>query len=298
MKQVEATGKSVNAAIENGLAMLGLTLCDVDVEILQQKGLFRPAKVRLTVSAEGEETLKNAFTAEVKEAEPAKKEAKPVKKEAPVKQEEKTQNAREDKKRVKEAKPAKAEPVAEKKPCEKAPVEEKKTAQPVSPVEPTRKVKPVSPEQVALAEQYLGKLLSLMKIDAKIETNTADGNINIDIVTADGGVIGHRGEVLDALSVLTKRAVEEGDDKYVHVFVDSNGYRNKREQSLEALANRMAAKCERTGRKVVLEPMSSNHRKIIHATLSNNDKVFTKSEGDEPNRHVVIMLKRRPQIKK
>lgn len=104
--------------------------------------------------------------------------------------------------------------------------------------------------------------------------------------------------MLEALSVLTKRAVEEGEDKYVRVYVDCNGYREKREHSLEALAGRMADKCVRTGRRVVLEPMNSNHRKVIHATLSDNDKVFTRSEGEEPNRRVVIMPKRKPQPKK
>ena len=150
----------------------------------------------------------------------------------------------------------------------------------------------MSDAQVALAKDYLSKLLGLMKIEAEIVVDTSHGSIDVDLVSEDSAVIGHRGEVLDALQILTKRAVEEGEDKFVHVNVDSRNYRVKREQSLVSLANKMAAKCVRTGRKVVLEPMNNTHRKIIHATLSANDKVITKSEGREPNRKVVIIPKR------
>jgi spoIIIJ-associated protein len=131
-----------------------------------------------------------------------------------------------------------------------------------------------------------------MKIDATLEIDTTHGSIDVNIITEDTAVIGHRGEVLDALQILTKRAAEEGEDKFVRVNVDSKNYRVKRETSLVALAEKMAAKCIRTGRKVVLEPMSNTHRKVIHATLSSNNKVITKSEGREPNRRVIIIPKR------
>ena len=157
---------------------------------------------------------------------------------------------------------------------------------------PEAPVRPVDPEQVKIATDYLEKVLSLMNVTAELKVDTSHGSIDIDIVSDDSSVIGHRGEVLDALQILAKRAVEEGNDKFVHVNVDSRNYRVKREQSLVALANRMAAKCVKTGRKVVLEPMSSTHRKIIHAALTDNDKVITKSEGKDPNRKVVILPKR------
>lgn len=289
MKQVEATGKNVNAAIESGLEMLGLTLCDVDVEILQQKGLFRPAKVRLTVTGEGGAELESELVDKASAS--ANREEKPLKAAPRAAKKEEKKPVRETKKHAPNDKPVEKEkthvadkPVA----TEKAP-DKRETG---------KSEKQIAPEQVELAVRYLEKLLSLMNVDAKLETNTDGGNINIELTTEDGRLIGHRGEVLEALSVLTKRAVEEGEDKYVRVYVDCNGYREKREHSLEALAGRMADKCVRTGRRVVLEPMNSNHRKVIHATLSDNDKVFTRSEGEEPNRRVVIMPKRKPQPKK
>ena len=158
-----------------------------------------------------------------------------------------------------------------------------------APIKPET-AKPEAP--VKIATDYLEKVLSLMNVTAELKVDTSHGSIDIDIVSDDSSVIGHRGEVLDALQILAKRAVEEGNDKFVHVNVDSRNYRVKREQSLVALANRMAAKCVKTGRKVVLEPMSSTHRKIIHAALTDNDKVITKSEGKDPNRKVVILPKR------
>lgn len=94
----------------------------------------------------------------------------------------------------------------------------------------------VSDAQVALAKDYLAKLLGFMKIESEIVVDTSHGSIDVDLVSEDSAVIGHRGEVLDALQILTKRAVEEGEDKFVHVNVDSRNYRVKREQSLVALA--------------------------------------------------------------
>lgn len=77
--------------------------------------------------------------------------------------------------------------------------------------------------------------------------------------------------------------------------LDCNNYRAKREESLVALAKRMADKCARTGKKVSLEPMSSAHRRVIHAALTADDRVVTKSEGKEPSRRVVILPKKKPQ---
>ena len=117
---------------------------------------------------------------------------------------------------------------------------------------------------------------------------TAEGNvIKLDIVTTNAMVIGHRGETLDAIQTLAKRIVED-DDNHVRVFADSQGYRAKREQALISLAKRMAEKCVRKNRKVALEPMDSVQRKIIHSALTSDDRVYTRSEGHEPNRKVIV----------
>ena len=105
-------------------------------------------------------------------------------------------------------------------------------------------------------------------------------------------VIGHRGETLDALQYLTSLLVNKGGKDYRRVTLDTEGYRAKREQTLINLANRMAAKVQRSGRRMVLEPMNPYERRILHATLQDNPHVTTHSEGEEPNRRVVIAPKR------
>ena len=82
------------------------------------------------------------------------------------------------------------------------------------------------------------------------------------------------------------------DDDYIKVTIDAENYRQKRHDSLIALSNRLAQKVERTGRKHTLEPMNPYERRIIHSALQNDKYVFTRSEGEEPFRHVVIALKR------
>ncbi len=296
MKQIEATGKKIDDAINAGLKELGVTLSEVNVEILEQGGFFRKAKVRLTVEDDEDLFVKKPVEKEAV-AEVAVKQDKPAVKPEP-------------KPVVKQDKPAakpevkaavKPEPKKENKPEPKPAAQKFEKRQsadtrpaPIKPetAKPEAPVRPVDPEQVKIATDYLEKVLSLMNVTAELKVDTSHGSIDIDIVSDDSSVIGHRGEVLDALQILAKRAVEEGNDKFVHVNVDSRNYRVKREQSLVALANRMAAKCVKTGRKVVLEPMSSTHRKIIHAALTDNDKVITKSEGKDPNRKVVILPKR------
>lgn len=311
MKQIEATGKKIDDAINAGLKELGVTLSEVNVEILEQGGFFRKAKVRLTVEDDEELFVKKPVEKEA-EPKPAAKPEKPVVKPEPkpTAKQDKPAVKPEPKPAVKQDKPAvkpevkaavKPEPKKENKPEPKPAAQKFEKRQsadtrpaPIKPetAKPEAPVRPVDPEQVKIATDYIEKVLSLMNVTAELKVDTSHGSIDIDIVSDDSSVIGHRGEVLDALQILAKRAVEEGNDKFVHVNVDSRNYRVKREQSLVALANRMAAKCVKTGRKVVLEPMSSTHRKIIHAALTDNDKVITKSEGKDPNRKVVILPKR------
>ena len=311
MKQIEATGKKIDDAINAGLKELGVTLSEVNVEILEQGGFFRKAKVRLTVEDDEELFVKKPVEKEAVTEVAAKPEKPAVKPEPkPAVKQDKPAAKPEPKPAVKQDKPAaksevkaavKPEPKKENKPEPKPAAQKFEKRQsadtrpaPIKPetAKPEAPVRPVDPEQVKIATDYLEKVLSLMNVTAELKVDTSHGSIDIDIVSDDSSVIGHRGEVLDALQILAKRAIEEGNDKFVHVNVDSRNYRVKREQSLVALANRMAAKCVKTGRKVVLEPMSSTHRKIIHAALTDNDKVITKSEGKDPNRKVVILPKR------
>ena len=291
MRQIEATGKKIEDAIANGLKELGVEQHDVDIEIITMPGGFlglRKAKVRLTVTTDAKPEVKAEVKTEVKKQEPKKAEdKKPEKKKFDKKPDKKSEQKSEKKEFKREEKQDKKEKKAEVK------AEKKEKPAPVSPRPVVEsKTKPATEQQVERAKNYLTKLLELMGIKAELTVDTSHGGIDIDILTDDTAVIGHHGEVLDAIQVLTKRVAEESEDKFIRVVVDSKGYRVKREKALVSLAERMAAKCIKTGRKVVLEPMNNNHRKIIHATLSANDKIITRSEGREPNRRVVIMVKK------
>ena len=107
-----------------------------------------------------------------------------------------------------------------------------------------------------------------------------------------GILIGRRGETLDALQYLTSLRVNRGREEYTRVTLDTENYRARREDTLIRLANRMANRAVRTGRRVSLEPMNPYERRVIHFALQKNEMVDTHSEGDDPNRHVVITLKK------
>lgn len=143
------------------------------------------------------------------------------------------------------------------------------------------------------AENFLNTLLKKMDVSAVASAEETEENININITGDSTGVlIGRRGETLDALQYLTSLVVNKGKEDYKRVFVDTENYRKKREETLEKLANRIAAKVEKTGKRVVLEPMNPYERRVLHATLQKNPKVETISEGEEPFRRVIIKKKR------
>ena len=141
-----------------------------------------------------------------------------------------------------------------------------------------------------IAHAFLMELTKLMGVDVTIDMGTdAEGNV-YGYINGDtlGVLIGRRGETLDAVQYLTCLKVNRGREGYVRVTLDTENYRAKREDTLIRLANRMANRALRTGRKVSLEPMNPYERRIIHYALQQTEGVSTHSEGDEPNRHVVI----------
>ncbi len=317
MKQYEASAKTVEEAIELGLQELGVSIGDVDVRVVEEgsKGLFglfgsRPAKVCLTVKASEEDPLGNLL-------EESSRENKPEKKEEKKPAEKKPAEKKQPEKKPAEKKPAEKkqpEKKPEKKPAEKKaekPAAEKEAAEPKPEAEegaekqesrtlekpevtmiPADQLDPESPAGIAKA--FLGELTKLMGVDVTIDMGTdAEGNVygymNGDTL---GILIGRRGETLDALQYLTSLKVNRGRDSYTRVTLDTENYRAKREDTLIRLANRMANRALRTGRKVSLEPMNPYERRIIHFALQQNEGVTTHSEGDEPNRHVVITHKK------
>ncbi len=142
-------------------------------------------------------------------------------------------------------------------------------------------------------------MTELMGLTVTFEITETEEALLINMQGDNQGIlIGHRGETLDALQYLTSLQVNKGGKEYRRVTLDTEGYRAKREQTLIALAGRMAAKVQKSGRRMVLEPMNPYERRILHATLQDNPYVTTHSEGDEPNRRVVITPKRADAPKK
>lgn len=140
-----------------------------------------------------------------------------------------------------------------------------------------------------IAKNFLKSILDEMNIDAKIETILSDDAININMIGDDMAIlIGKRGQTLDSLQYLVSLVVNKNRDHYLRVVLDTENYRAKRKETLESLAEKLAAKVKKSRKNVILEPMNPYERRIIHSTLQNNPNVSTKSEGDEPYRKVVI----------
>ena len=145
-------------------------------------------------------------------------------------------------------------------------------------------------EARARALAFVEGLLSAMKVDATATVCDDEDDIKIVISGADTStVIGYRGEALDAVQYLTLLTANKGESGFVRVVVDAENYREKRKVVLAGLAERLADKADRLGRRIELEPMNPFERRAIHASLADSDKVTTESHGDEPNRYVVIV---------
>ncbi len=146
------------------------------------------------------------------------------------------------------------------------------------------------------AVSFLSQVSKLMDVsDPGIAVAEDDNNIKIRIEGAHvGALIGHRGETLDALQLLTSLVVNhqhgETEDEYYRIHLDVGGYRKKREKTLESLASRLAEKALSSGRNIALDPMNSYERRIVHTVLAEIDGISTYSEGAEPQRRVIITL--------
>jgi len=151
-------------------------------------------------------------------------------------------------------------------------------------------VKPIDPMKVA--QDFLENIFNLMKLEVQIEKIVKQDNTVFNIRGNDLGIlIGKHGQTLDALQYLTNLTANRDTESKVRIVLDVEDYRQRRAETLNRLAFRLADNVRRRGEKVVLEPMSSNERKIIHMALQNDQRVVTYSEGDEPYRKVVIALK-------
>ena len=273
IKEIVATGADANAAIESGALLLGLPRDEVQFEIidLPRKGGFLglkklPAKVRVW--------------AELPDEKPARSE-KPRRQEAPRK-ENKPPRAERAEKPARPEKPVKTEkPEKSEKPRA---IEEEKAA-PVE-IEPTDEVR----AKVEKAAAYVSEILTAMGIaEFTLTPRYYEENVRLQLSGEQiGGVIGRRGETLDAIQYLASLVANRGEGEYIRLSIDSGNYREKRARTLEALARKLANQAVRTGRSITLEPMNPYERRIIHGAVSSVKGATSSSTGVEPNRRVVI----------
>lgn len=142
------------------------------------------------------------------------------------------------------------------------------------------------------AAEFVNGVLSAMRLSSRAEAEERDGEIVLDIEGQDSGAaIGYRGEVLDAIQFLTRTYINQEKNSSAKIVVDCENYREKRRDTLVALANRLAEKAYRTRRKVSLEPMNPFERRIIHSALADSEIAETHSEGEDAARHIVIVPK-------
>lgn len=148
-------------------------------------------------------------------------------------------------------------------------------------------------DPVKIAKDFIREMCMAMNMIVTVEAEIEDKQLIVNIVGQDVGVlIGKRGQTLDAIQYLLNLIVNKNSSTYLSVMLDTENYRKKRKETLEALAFNLAKKVKATKRSVRLEPMNPYERRIIHSVLQNDKAIATHSEGDEPYRNVVITLKR------
>ena len=263
MKSCEGIGKSIEKAIDNALEQLNAKREDVDIKILEEGGLFKKAKVLVTISDDCEEE----YEKRAKEIEEVEDEILDVKSffkdvETLIKNEEKDAKKEEKQEKKEEKKQLKEEKKANKKENKLSGVDFIKGLLDV-----------ISPNYNLFCEEDEEKIL------VKVE----GGNT--------GDLIGYRGECLNAIQYVASVVENEFSGKRKRFILDIENYREKREETLKSLAHRMEARVEKSKKALKLEPMSANERRIIHTELQKSESVTTTSKGTEPNRYVVILPK-------
>ncbi len=281
-KFIDVTGKTEDEAIRKALSELGLERDEVSVEILERakKGIFgigaSPAKVRITYGLQDDEPAPPP---------PPKPAPAPRAPERPAPSKPVPAPRAEKPRQRPERKPA-SRPRPER--------QEAEDAVPAVAVQPEALGEPCHDEKAQQISAFLTGLLQHMGSSAQVKVYLGEENRYKVILEGEklGQLIGRRGETLDAIQQLTNYSVNRGGDKRVRVHVDAENYRLKREQSLQHLACKVAAKVAKYKRNVTLEPMNAYERHVIHTALQNVEGVTTYSMGTEPNRRVIVAYDR------
>lgn len=271
MRSMVFSGRNIDEAIFHGLNEMGLTIDEVDTEIVQKesKGLFgigaKNAIVRLT---EREVPIVPDFEAE-KAAIHERRNDRPKRENS----ERRERKPRSDKQKREGG--------------ERRERAERREKQPEAPaIEYSEELAKENDAAI-----FLSDLLKQMKIEATVEAAETEDGLRLNILSVtDGLLIGRRGETLDALQYIVSLYMNKDrkENGYRRVSVDTEGYRARREETLRRLARKNAAQVARTGRSVAMEPMNPYERRVLHSALQGFKGVTTHSEGEEPNRRVII----------
>ncbi len=259
MDFIEKTGKNVEEALNEALAELKTTADKVNVEVIEEAkngifGLFaKKAKIRVTLK----DAAKKIGDIVDEAVDSIKEDYKAGKQEAAA--------AREMQKKEEN----RQQPVVREYVIETAAVE--------------------------AARKFLQKVFNAMRIEVVMEKfiNKNEGVVTFKLHGSDMGIlIGKHGQTLDSLQYLTNLVANKNSAERIRIVIDIEDYRERRVETLNRLAQRLADKVKRTGERIVLEPMNPHERKIIHVALQNDRRITTLSEGEEPYRRVVIELKK------
>ena len=321
MRSTVVSAKTVEECVNKALDKLQANRNEVNIEVINEAkqgflGLFgaKDAVVRVSLKDDVKEKgtddfVKNILNSDSNSVETEQKEDTKVIEDKKIVEEVKTEPTEDDKeeiveKSVKPAKPVEAEEVKETEEAVKSEeTEEVKETEEAVKSEETEEEQDTEPdvtidrndELFITSKNFLKQMIEDMGIDCDIESRTEGNMIKFNIMCSEesdiGIIIGKRGETLDSLQYIVNLVTNRNSDTYIRVILDCNQYRSKRERSLQKLARRLADKAVQTGRDIKLEPMNPYERRIIHTYLQNDEKVNTFSQGNEPNRRVIIKRK-------
>ena len=268
MIECEATGKNIEQAITNALFELRALREDVDIKILDQGGFFRKARVYVKISDEDKEKYQKVkkLTEEEK-----KEENKDIQKDTLEEKAETTNIVKEEK--IEERKEdSKVEKIVEDKSKK---VDCKKDL-----------------DEASRGKIFLEGLLEVLGNNSKVFVEEKEDEIFYEIKGEDANkLIGYRGDCLNAVQYLVSLINSKGNRHSKKVRLDIDGFKDKRKESLEALAGRMAKKVIKTRHSAKLEPMTAYERRIIHTVIQNYPELTSFSTGEEPNRYLTIKIK-------
>ena len=272
MRSCEATGKNIEQAIQNALLELKAPREDVDIKILSEGGLFKKAKVLVSIS---EDALEK-YEKREKLKEELKKEETKIEEKTETKEDTFAEDFIKNKINISQTTEKKVKII---------------TDDEISTVESEEKIEKTERQERKLSgEEFLQELLSALELEGTVEKTEDEKYVHYELNGENlNDLIGHHGDCMMALSYLMNSACKTEDRKRVVLNIEH--YREKRAEALTSLAKRMANKVVKTGRYFKFEPMDASERKVIHTALQNDDRVTTLSKGEEPHRYLIVFPK-------